>query len=395
MLNSLAKYSRNFFLSLFKGDARKVVGKDLFSPLGSHQFTIAEKNEAIEKAVNWLVRAQDRMNDDGFGSYHLINDWTTSYPETSGYIIPTLLTYAAKTGNEDLKERCKQCADWLLSIQKESGGWQSMTISHERPEVVFNTGQVLRGLHAVYLETADVRYLKACEKAIEWLCSVQEDDGAWRKNAFMEVERVYDSYVDAPILDVNRSLGNRDFREAAISNLDWIVTQKQRNNGWFSDCDNTLHKNDRPILHTIAYTIDGLIDSAIYTGDQKYFNAAVKPAAALLEIFTRKGQLPGRFNEQWEGSEHTILTGCAQISICWMKIYRKSGEAKFMDGARNMNQFLLNAQQRTDKGSENIRGALSGSYPVWGRYENFAFPNWATKYLVDALLLELEIDSKH
>jgi len=35
---------------------------------------------------------------------------------------------------------------------------------------------------------------------------------------------------------------------------------------------------------------------------------------------------------------------------------------------------------------EEAVGALPGSFPLWGRYEKFAFPNWGTKYFVDALL---------
>lgn len=378
-------------LSPIHGDARKVVGRDLFASLSNGTFTNEDRLKGIEACVDWLESAQDHMRDDGFGSYHLIEGWSTSYPETSGYIIDSLVSYAKQNDRKDLIERCTKCADWLLKIQKPSGGWQSMTIGDQRPEVVFNTGQVLRGLYAVYLQTGNKKYLESCEKAMDWLCDIQEEDGAWRKHAFMNVERVYDSYVDAPILDVNTSSNNPRYAEKACKNLDWILSNKQAKNGWFKDCDNTLHKNDRPILHTIAYTIDGFLDSARLTSNQDYFTAAVTPAKKLLEIYLATGKLNGRFNENWKGSENAILTGCAQISICWLKIYRENKEPKFLEGANKLINVLLAAQQRTFSGSESVRGALSGSYPIWGRYENFAFPNWATKYLLDALMLEQEI----
>ena len=168
---------------------------------------------------------------------------------------------------------------------------------------------------------------------------------------------------------------------------------KQKENGWFLDCDNTIHKNDRPILHTIAYTIDGLLDSAQHLSEKKFFDAAKIPAEKLLDIFLQYGTLAGRFNYDWSGSESTILTGCAQISICWLKIFRETNENKFFIGAEKMNSFLVAKQNRTMSGTINTKGAITGSYPVWGRYENFSCPNWATKYFVDALLLELSIKS--
>ena len=35
----------------------------------------------------------------------------------------------------------------------------------------------------------------------------------------------------------------------------------------------------------------------------------------------------------------------------------------------------------------NICGAIKGSQPIWGGYAPFTYPNWATKFFVDAMLL--------
>ena len=40
-----------------------------------------------------------------------------------------------------------------------------------------------------------------------------------------------------------------------------------------------------------------------------------------------------------------------------------------------------------------IDGALAGSYPIYGRYAPLQFPNWATKFLVDSLLLRERVIS--
>ncbi|MGF1595582.1 MAG: hypothetical protein ACFCVK_01410 [Acidimicrobiales bacterium] len=38
-------------------------------------------------------------------------------------------------------------------------------------------------------------------------------------------------------------------------------------------------------------------------------------------------------------------------------------------------------------GPPEIRGAIKGSHPIWGRYAPLGYPNWATKFFLDALLL--------
>jgi len=46
----------------------------------------------IRAALAWLLRAQDLGEDAGFCAiYSFAEGWMGSYPETTGYIIPTLL----------------------------------------------------------------------------------------------------------------------------------------------------------------------------------------------------------------------------------------------------------------------------------------------------------------
>jgi len=389
MIASLRRYVRFFGITFFARRERKHLLRDAADWFVRRKFLKAayspeQKEQALSESISWLQHAQDKMKDSGFGTYYITDGWTSSYPETSGYIIPTLLEY----DHAAMRERCVAAAEWLLSIQKPGGGWQSLYVDHQRPEVVFNTGQVLRGLVAVYEETGEKRYLDAAAKACDWLASVQEEDGSWQKYAFMKEKRVYDSYVDHPMLMVWKHTGNEKYREAAVRNLDWIITEKQQANGWFADCDNTVRNNDRPILHTISYTIDGLINSGLMLGETKYVLAGKKAADKLLDIFNRQGWLQGRWDADWNGSEYMICTGCAQISIVWLTLYEVTLEEKYLLAASKMNDLLIFVQQRNYRETADTRGALTGSYPLWGKYEPFGFPNWATKYFADALLAE-------
>lgn len=395
MLRSIFLYGRYSFCTVFS-KKNIYLRRDLYryslskNPYFKDVVVEAKQRKlAIAHAVNWLCRAQEAMVDKGMGSYHLVSGWSTSYPETSGYIIPTLLQYATRMNDKHIREVAINAADWLIEIQKPGGGWQGGRMKDNRPEIVFNTAQVIRGMIAVYKLTKDEKYLNSAVKAGDWLCEMQDEEGSWTKQALMGKARTYDSYVDYPLLLLHSETAAEKYRQYAIKNLDWIVDEKQLKNAWFEDCDNTTKRNDKPILHTIAYTIDGLLDCGIYLNERKYVDAAKKAADVLKAKFDEDGFLHGRFNSQWKGSEHMILTGCAQMSIIWNKIAHFSGNQNYADSAEKMDTLLIHLQKRNIKNeSKNTQGAINGSYPLWGRYEPFAYPNWATKYFADALMLE-------
>jgi len=299
-----------------------------------------------------------------------------------------LLDYGILTSNTEIVSKVIRSAEWLKSIQKESSGWQGECIDDNRPEIVFNTGQVVRGLLSTYKYNGDNEMVDSAIKACNWLCAIQEDDGYWRKHAFRNVERVYDSYVDLPLLQMFEITGNEIYKQKALKNLYWIIEKKQHQNGWFDDCDNTIKHNDRPILHTLGYTIDGLLDCGILLNDNKIVEAARKSADKLFEIFNHKKYLKGRYDREWNGSEYLIPTGCAQIAIVWLKLYRRTGDVGYLNASLKMNDILLFIQERVKNEHPDTKGAIPGSYPVWGKYEPFSFPNWATKFFIDSLYLE-------
>jgi hypothetical protein len=86
-----------------------------------------------------------------------------------------------------------------------------------------------------------------------------------------------------------------------------------------------------------------------------------------------------------------ICTGSAQMAAVWLKFFRISGERIWYDAACQMLGLLMAVQTRMPGEPDDTAGAIPGSFPLWGRYEPFAFPNWATKFFADALLLESEL----
>lgn len=381
MIRSTLNYARCFSHCLTDPQLRRLLAAHRSRPDAAP----GDRETALRAAISYLFRGQDNSGDDGIGSYHLVDGWGSSYPETTGYIIPTLLAAADHLGWDEPRQRALRAADWLMSIQRSDGGWQGGRIGEPRDSVVFNTAQVIRGLLAVHELTRREDLLKACTRAGEWILGSQSRDGAWRSNNFMQSARVYDTYVSAPLLRLHRLTGDDRYRKAAMANLEWVLAQ-QWANGWFSNADNTIRHNERPIIHTIAYTIDGLIECAAHVRHDVMMDRAARAAKVLLERFLQDGWLHGRYDGQWRGSEDLITTGCAQMAICWAWLHRITAEERYREGLLRMTDLLMALSRSTNAGPAAVHGALSGSFPLWGRYESFAFPNWGTKFFADALL---------
>src|SRR5439155_10155480 len=154
----------------------------------------------LNAAYQWLCTAQDVSSDGGVaGCYNLLKGWGASYPETTGYIIPTFLHYAETFNNPDARRRALRMADWELDVQLPSGAVRSGTLDVKTAPAVFNTGQVLFGWASAYAATGNERFARSAARASEWLLANQDADGAWRRNLSVLTTSSVQSYnVRAP-----------------------------------------------------------------------------------------------------------------------------------------------------------------------------------------------------
>ena len=108
--------------------------------------------------VGWIERAHDATGRKGVArSYSLVphrryarRGWLPAYPETTGYLIPTLFAAARHLGRDELARRALEMAEWEAELQLESGAVRGGTVEDEVSPAVFNTGQVLFGWIATY-----------------------------------------------------------------------------------------------------------------------------------------------------------------------------------------------------------------------------------------------------
>ena len=299
---------------------------------------------SVTAALDWLGTAQDNSlsSDGGIArDYSLVSGWRASYPETSGYIVPTMLRGLPGRANEVCRARARAVLDWLVSIQLDGGGFQGGVIGQTPVvPVTFNTGQILIGLACGVRELGE-EYRASMRGAADWLVRTQDEDGAWRSHPtpFAKAgEKAYETHVAWGLLEAAREEPARGYAEAALRNIRWALT-KQRENGWFADC--CLNDASRPLTHTIGYALRGIVEGFRFSRDHTLLDAALLTAKGAMSALRTNGFLPGRFNPNWTGAARwACLTGSAQIAHCWLLLYQLTGDAAFLDASRRTNAYL-------------------------------------------------------
>jgi uncharacterized protein YyaL (SSP411 family) len=352
-----------------------------------------ETEKHLRSAMQWLCRAQDAAGRGISYGYGFLTGWWPAYPETTGYAIPTFLRYARFTGDKDYVERARSMAEWELTLQTEDGGFAGGHIGSNgsHPGVAFDTGQILQGLVAIYRETGDETFLRAAERAGKWLVLHLPEEGAWRDalpNQQQARPRAYNARTSWALLELAEVTKCEQYRAAGQRSLAWVLNC-QLSNGWFRE---NSFKVGRPALtHTIAYVLEGLIESWSYLQKPRLLEATLLGAEELRKQFERRGGLPATFAENWESFDrYSCVTGCAQTALVWLRLFEVTGEKRFRDAARRMNQHLKTVQipSGTDPSAE---GGIPGSHPIYGAYEPLRLPNWAAKFFADSMLAEIQL----
>jgi hypothetical protein len=338
--------------------------------------------EHLSAAIDWLYRSQDVTGCGGSAAYYsLLTGWSGPYPETSGYIVPTLYDYAEYTDSQEARTRAGRMASWLLKVQLENGAFPGgVDPSPNADPSVFNTGQILFGLVRAYKETGEKRYRSAATGAADWLVSVQHEDGYWDRFDYRDEIHSYCSRVAWALLKVDQ-ISDHTYESAVRNHLNWVVS-RQMESGWIRNVG--FSEGETPYLHTIAYTIRGLLESGIMLNDSKYISSGRLAADQLREISLKYGPLKGKYDSNWNSKNFYCLPGSAQIVLVWICIHSNIAENKeYMGRVRDEIQNIKRYQRINHT---SLHGSIKGSHPVWGEYMRFRYPNWAAKFFIDALL---------
>ena len=353
--------------------------------------------EHLKESINWLKFAANINNDGGVSSYYDVytQKWGASYPETTGYIIPTLLCYAKFTGEQSFSDLAIKMGDWEIKIQSvEGGAGEPIGVYLPKPRV-FNTGQVMLGWLSLYKETKDKKYLNALIKASNFLIRNIDIDGQWINYTFMGESKAYKSRVIWALLEVYLITENIEYQRAAESVISWILRQA-KDNGWFHY---NGFVNAKPITHLIGYNLVGLLE--IYrlrncNCDYDDIMRLLTNAANNIVTYYKSEQLPNysglpaSFDSNWNSNdEWSCITGDAQIAFFLRRLYKYNDNPEYLNVSNQLINSIKSIHLIDDIVDDNLRGGIFGSYPIGADYCPYQIPNWGVKFFADTLLQNL------
>jgi hypothetical protein len=282
--------------------------------------TVSIYKASLRAAVEWLLRSIDHGRGGSCANYSLLTGWSKPYPETTGYLIPTLLNVSTALPDLGTERAAMAVGEWLLSIQDKEGYWfGGLHPSKLKNPSVFNTGQILKGMVALYRHSGEARFLDAALRGARWLTQGVGVDGLWPANDYQaKATPSYYTHVAWPMLEVWKECGDERMRDAAKRFLA-AVLRRRRENGVFVGWG--FGEGKPAFTHTIAYTIRGFQESARILDAWAEYGG---PTRLALDELIRKtelsgGCLPGCFDDDWNASgRYVCLTGNAQLAICML-----------------------------------------------------------------------------
>jgi rhamnogalacturonyl hydrolase YesR len=339
----------------------------------------------LDATISWLKRSCSVSNHGGSSKgYHLLRGWLPSYPETTGYAIPTLYDYAVWAGRDDLRDLAAALAKWLIRVQLPDGGCRGGDMAQPPVPVIFNTGQIMFGLLRCFAETGAQDCLSAASRAGDFLVEHIDDDGAWRRYAYCGIPHVYSARCAWALLLLARATGKSRYSEVARANLNWGVAQQQ-DNGWYQN--NNFRPGQLPNTHGIAYVTQSMVEAYCLTDDERYLESAIRAADPLLRKLELTGFIYGTHDANWRSPvRYSCVTGNIQLGITWLRLYQLRSDVRYLNAALKIVDWVRTIQSTTHSNA-GVRGAIPGSNPIFGQYAPMQYPNWAAKFWADCLML--------
>ena len=339
---------------------------------------------SVSAVLGWLERSQLANGNGGFAARYnmLTGQWQASYPETSGYLIPTLIGIGEIVSDQSMLRAADSAGNYLLGLQQADG---SIDCRRDGPEgtgskennVAFDMGAILNGFCS--LGTSRPEFLSAAERLADFLCREQSAEGVWPHNSYFPYLGTHNTLTAFSLVKAARLTGRIDFENAAKRTLKHLIPNFGKS-GFIAHTSFTDVPHKYSFIHPFCYAIEGLQSLEDYGYDfRANWYPAIERLANLETIFPL---LPSHFNDSFQPlTKYSVLTGAAQSSLALMR----SGESALRStGIRILHRLCLTID--TSSPDDGVRGGLQSSWPFSGRYGRFTFNNWSAKYFLDCYL---------
>ena len=364
----------------------KSVRQSLTRMPSSVVFNHPARDEIVEEVVHWLRRAAASSHEGGVAARFDLrkNVWQSAYPETSGYLIATLVNLGVLQKNPSLLEFAEQIAEYLRSNQSADGAIDCARADlvtdaglRKPLHVAFDLGAMLSGLCAVSEVNSD--FVKSTAALASFLLSKQSLDGDWKGLKYFPELGSHNSLVGSSLLKAGRLLDDQRYIDGAVRTLEYL-RPRIRSDGFITGCGFGDSDMKRTFIHPFCYAIEGFQDAnRLVPGLDYPIEASLD---RLVEMCDGRNLPPSHFDENFKRkSWYSAMTGIAQASTVLLRsdkqLHRVAGENLF-------DRLLSGIDVKSRTGG--VRGGVQSSWPFHGSYGRFTYNNWGARYLLDAYL---------
>lgn len=361
----------------------------------TEQELTAKLQNDLQFVLQWIKKSIDANNGKGSSAFfsryrHPLRGWSPAYPETTGYLIPTLYNYADFLKDESLREYAYKCGDWLTTIQRSDGGYPSNYADNPNYSI-FNTGQILFGLLRSYEETKLPKYVIACERAYGRLLQSLEGDFRESGNYVPGYIPAYYTRVIWPMLLVSQKLGFPGAKrlKEELSHFSELITEDFTVRNW------SFFPGKPAFTHTVAYTIRGFLECAVLTENEALLEQTSEIYKKTLQFRLQDCKTAGSITELPSTSDYsyTCVTGNLQLAIIGFRLSGLLVEKKTFYRNTAISFLGEGAASIPHRDPLTYSYALPGSVPLWGKYMRGKYPNWVAKFYLDAVLQYIKTEN--
>ena len=242
----------------------------------------------IDRALQWIQR--NSLPGQGIIIH---SRQRVSYPEVTGYFIPTLLAAG-------LRDLARQYARWLVSVQKPDGSFGG---GGDDGSFAFDTAQVVRGWVELVAQMPELEQplRRACDSvlgtadAATGRIRVPIPGGAWSLGHRGEVSEAIHLYALRPIARAGELLDERRFRDFSKKSLSYYL--KHVSLGDFTA--------PASLTHFFAYVQEALLELGCE-------DIAAQGMSDVARFQQENGAVPAYSDVPWVCS-----TGLAQLAQIW------------------------------------------------------------------------------
>lgn len=361
---------------------------------------VTDDQTHLDGCLAWLARAQDASSDGGVSAMYDLRTarWDLSYPETTGYIIPTCLAYAALTGDRRWVDRALTMGEFLRRATLPGGGLGEPVGLYAPKPRVFNTAQAMLGFLALFRQTGRTEWLAQARSSGNFILENLGVGGAFVACTYAG-NKSHKARVAWPLLELWRATDEDRWREAALAITERVL-ENAFHTGWFANT--SLSLPNRPWTHFIGYTLAALEEIRRIVPEsqaaERIDAVLLRAAEGLTAACAARKQdgagfagAPGTFDWNWRSRDTwSCVTGNAQLSWFLQRLSQRLGRPEFGEPADWLLTETKKVQFSTASCDANLPGGVPGADPLDGGYLPGKLPNWAAKFFADALLLHMQ-----